>query len=128
MYENLALFQTAHAAAKHAGALQATAAQNIANADTPGYAAKAITPFRELYDTSTQMQQRATRTGHFRDSSGSSSFTQTLALNEGATTPNGNSVSLEQEMLKSVDAQRQHNRAVAIYKHTMTVLRSSLGR
>ncbi|MDG1803103.1 MAG: flagellar biosynthesis protein FlgB, partial [Paracoccaceae bacterium] len=52
----------------------------------------------------------------------------TVASSDGASSPNGNSVSLEQEMLRSVDAQRQHNRALAIYKHTMTVLRSSLGR
>ncbi|MDG1340104.1 MAG: FlgB family protein [Paracoccaceae bacterium] len=128
MYENLALFKTAHAAAKHAGALQATAAQNIANADTPGYTAKAITPFQELFDSPLKMPQRTTKAGHFHGESGGSSFIQTVASSDGASSPNGNSVSLEQEMLRSVDAQRQHNRALAIYKHTMTVLRSSLGR
>jgi flagellar basal-body rod protein FlgB len=42
--------------------------------------------------------------------------------------PNGNSVSLEEEMVAAVDASREHNRALAVYRHGMTVLRTALGR
>jgi flagellar basal-body rod protein FlgB len=44
------------------------------------------------------------------------------------TDPNGNSVSVEQEILRSVDAKRQHDRAIAIYRSSLKILRSSLGR
>ncbi len=47
---------------------------------------------------------------------------------EGERDPNGNSVSLETEMLNAVSAKRQHDRALAIYKSSLTVLRASLGR
>jgi flagellar basal-body rod protein FlgB len=45
-----------------------------------------------------------------------------------AESPNGNGVSLEQEMVKSVDARRQHDQALAIYKSALTIMRSTLGR
>ena len=42
--------------------------------------------------------------------------------------PNGNSVSLETEMMHGVDAKRQHDRAMAIYQSSMTILRSTFSR
>jgi flagellar basal-body rod protein FlgB len=42
--------------------------------------------------------------------------------------PNGNSVALETEMLRAVDVKRQHDRALAIYKSSLTVLRTAIGR
>jgi flagellar basal-body rod protein FlgB len=42
--------------------------------------------------------------------------------------PNGNSVSLETEMVKAVEVKRQHDQALAIYKSSMNVLRASIGR
>ena len=42
--------------------------------------------------------------------------------------PDGNSVSIETEMLRATDAKRQHDRSLAIYRSTMTILRASLVR
>ena len=42
--------------------------------------------------------------------------------------PNGNSVSLEAEMVKSVEARQNHDMALAIYRATSDVIRASLGR
>jgi flagellar basal-body rod protein FlgB len=50
MYQNLSIFQAAGAMAKHAGARQAVVAQNVANADTPGYRAQTIAPFTEVFE------------------------------------------------------------------------------
>ena len=47
---------------------------------------------------------------------------------ESEASPNGNTVSLEAEMLKSIEAKREHDRALAIYKSALSVLRISLGR
>ena len=46
----------------------------------------------------------------------------------GQTNPNGNGVSLEEQMLHAVDVKRQHDRALAIYKFSLGVLRSSIGQ
>ena len=42
--------------------------------------------------------------------------------------PNGNSVAIEDEILRSVDAKRQHDRALAIYRSSLNILRTSIGR
>ena len=42
--------------------------------------------------------------------------------------PNGNSVSVEEEMLAAVEVQREHSQALAIYRHAMGIIRTSLGR
>ncbi|MCF6444685.1 hypothetical protein [Nereida sp. MMG025] len=110
--------------AKHAGRAQALAAQNVANADTPNYQRKTIAPFQaELGQAAPKM--RATRAGHVTAHLGPTSAAAQTASNAA---PNGNSVSLQEEMLASVDAKRQHDRAIAIYKSSLTVLRASLGR
>jgi len=127
MFENLDIFRMSHAMARHAGARQAVVAQNMANADTPGYAARDIAPFTALYETGGRGDPpRATRPGHLLGN-GPGGF-EPITDREATRDPNGNSVSLETEMLRAIDVQRQHNRALAIYRSSLTVLRSALGR
>ncbi|KIC49640.1 FlgB family protein [Tateyamaria sp. ANG-S1] len=129
MFQNLTVFKTAHAMAVHAGQKQAVVAQNVANADTPGYIARDITSFAETYAPTSQgaFSQRATRLNHIHGSA----VGDVRALVEEDKTfaaPDGNSVSIETEMLRATDAKRQHDRSLAIYKSTLTILRASLGR
>lgn len=128
MFEKLEIFRMAHAMANHAGARQAVVSQNMANADTPGYAARDIAAFADFYDQSDLAgPPRATRVGHL---SGQSRGTD-IGVTEDPTAvadPNGNSVSLETEMLRAVDVKRQHDLALAIYKSALTVLRTAIGR
>lgn len=127
MYQSLELFQTAIAMARHAGTNQASVARNIANADTPGFRAQQVTPFHDAYDGATNGTQRLTRAGHMtRDVTQQSSISMKRQGGEAA--PNGNTVSLEEELLNSVAVSREHSRALAIYRHTMTVLRSTLSQ
>ena len=127
MFEKLQIFRMAHAMAQHAGARQSVLARNMANADTPGYAARDVAPFADTYQGGGGFAQRTTRPGHIGESSGGYAVELRNAA-DGQTDPNGNSVSLEQEMLKSVDVKRQHDRALAIYKSSLTILRAATGR
>ncbi|WP_341367481.1 FlgB family protein [Yoonia sp. BS5-3] len=128
MYTSLDLFQTAHAMARHAGARQTVVAQNIANADTPGYQAMQIASFQDAFDgTSQSAQMQATRPGHFLNTDALQA-SAAYAPSEGEPSPNGNTVSLEDELMNSIAISREHNRALSIYRHTMTILRTSLGR
>ena len=127
MYNSLALFQTATAMARHAGARQAVVARNIANADTPGYEAQKIAPFQDVYSASGSSSMRATRPGHLPGVAGGGTPAVT-ASSQAEPSPNGNTVSLEEELLNSVAVSREHSRALAIYRHGMTVLRTTLGR
>lgn len=126
MFENLQIMQMAQDSARHAGRRQALSAMNVANADTPGYRAMDVTDFAQSYrSASTSLQ--ATRPGHITgaDAAGRLRFREIEA--SGQTSPNGNSVSLEEELMRSVQAERQHKRAVTIYQHGLTVLKSTIG-
>ncbi|QQA42984.1 FlgB family protein [Pelagovum pacificum] len=120
MYENLTVMRTSAAMAEHAAQRQTLTAQNIANADTPGYIARQLPPFRDFAEGG--LAPRASRSGH-----------QAMKAPEATPTraepaPNGNAVSIEVEMVNAVEIQREHVQALAIYKHAMDVLRLSIGR
>lgn len=124
MFTSLDVFKTAHAMAVHAGQRQALVAQNVAHADTPGYRALDLPAFSQSYDST--HGARATRYSHlFGAGSGLPPRPDTL---EAAETLNGNTVTIEDQMLQAVDVKRQHDRALAIYTSALTVLRGSLGR
>lgn len=126
MYGNLEIFRLAGAMAGHAAQRHAIVASNIANADTPGYRARQLAGFADTYGTAVSTPLRTTRSGHLAADPGIPAARAAAAPAEPS--PNGNSVSLEQEMLASVDAAREHARALAIYRHAMSVIRTSLGR
>ncbi len=126
MYQSLALFKTAAHMAQHAGTRQALTAQNIANADTPGYRAKHVPKFSEVATHDRALSMRASREGHLNSSGLRVSSAKSETMTEAS--PNGNAVSLEEEMMNAVSIAREHNRALTVYRHTMTVLRTTLGR
>ncbi len=126
MFENLNVFQKSFAMAQHAGARQAVTAANMANADTPEYRAQSIAPFSDTFDNTAAMGLRTTKSGHLDLKSQLAS--SPVEFVDAEASPNGNSVSLEQEMINSVEIQREHNRALAIYKHSLDVLRITIGK
>lgn len=125
MFEKLELTRMAQSLAAHSGARMSVIAENIANADTPGYKAKDMPAFSEVFSKAGG-EMRATREGHM--ASASSSATPMPETVRGNEAPNGNSVSLEAEMVKSVEARQNHDMALAIYRATSEVIRASLGR
>lgn len=127
MFQNLNVLKTAMMMARHAGMQQAASAENIANADTPGYQPGRLVPFSDLVaGTDAGVLQRATRVGHLNGTMDVGA--PELVRSSDSEDPNGNGVVLEAEMLAAVDAKRQHDRALAIYRSSMNILRSSLGR
>lgn len=126
MFQQPEIMRMAQAMASHAAQRQNAVAQNIANADTPGYAARDLAPFAETY-AAEGMALRQTRAGHL-DAGGSPAAGMIPREAPGNRSPNGNSVSLESEMVKSVEVKRQHDLALTLYKTSLGVLRTSLGR
>ncbi len=128
MFSDLNVFKTAYAMATHAGQRQAVISRNMANADTPGYQPRDIEAFKTAYETTGRRPEMiATRPGHLHGATlTGQSWAEHVAAPSGD--PNGNGVSLEAEMLKAIEVKRQHDRALAIYRTSIGVLRSSLGR
>ena len=128
MFDKIEVFKMAHAMARHAGSRHAVIAQNMANADTPGYKAQDIASFQtHLSQASPSHQMRATRSSHLNIAQSPDAY-PVFERSDTMADPNGNSVSLETEMMHGVDAKRQHDRAMAIYQSSMTILRSTFSR
>jgi len=127
MFGKLEVTRMAQALAAHAGARQGVIAQNIAQADTPGYRAWDLTPFEDKYRAGNLPDALfATRPGHIR----SEAVAKEAVVRQmpGAASPNGNTVSLETEMVKAVDVKQQHDMALSIYRSVSEIIRASLGR
>ncbi|MEM6587609.1 MAG: FlgB family protein [Pseudomonadota bacterium] len=132
MFDKIEVFQMAHAMARHAGSRHAVISQNLANADTPGYKAQDIADFqthlsRNMAQQGGDFQIRATRAAHLNIGQGPGT-PAVFDREDAVADPNGNTVSLETEMVHGVNAKRQHDRAMAIYQSSMTILRNSIGR
>lgn len=125
MFEKLELTKMAQALAAHSGARMAVIARNVAHADTPGYKAQDLPSFAAVF-AAEGVGMRATRPGHLGASSSDMALVAERA--PGREAPNGNTVSLEGEMVKSVEARQAHEMALAVYRTTSDVVRASLGR
>ena len=117
MSDRLEIFLLAGGVARHAAARQAVVAQNIANSDTPGYRARDIADFAETWRNMTAENRmgRGELPIHTLDAGTPAS-------------PNGNTVSLEFEMLRGIEAQRAHDRALRVYGSAMNIRSTSSGR
>ena len=125
MFEKLELTRMAQTMAAQAGARMGVIAQNVANADTPGYKAMDMPSFAETY-AQADGGMRSTRAGH---ASADDARMKPIARRDKSTgAPNGNSVSLEQEMAKAAGVRQDHEMALAIYRNTSDIIRASLGR
>ncbi|WP_297339439.1 FlgB family protein [Pseudophaeobacter sp.] len=128
MFTELNVFKIAYSMASHAGKRQALVAENIANADTPGYHAKDIKPFKEVYAAGPRPGDMVASRGSHLNGINGSNMNWAVTTSPNGADPNDNSVSLETEILNGVEVKRQHSRALAIYKSSMNILRTSLGR
>ena len=126
MFDQIAILRLAGHRAEHAAQRQGLVAQNVANADTPGYRARDLPTFSETYRAGFDTGPRQTRIRHMDGGTGIGQARPVEANGQAA--PNGNTVSLETEMLRAVDVKRDHDRALAVYRASLDVLRSALGR
>ncbi len=114
----------ARAMAVPAAARQGVIAANVANAATPGYRARDLASFADVW-RGQGTALRATRAGHL---GGAAQAGVPQLADRLHASPNGNAVSLEAEMVKAAEARQQHDMALAIYRSLSGNIRTSLGR
>jgi flagellar basal-body rod protein FlgB len=125
MFEQLSIFQMASGLAEHASTRQELVARNIANADTPGYRAQDTMSFDESYNQrSSSSSLRSTRPEHALNPSEHNLAAEGVDA-AGPSSPNGNTVALETEMMKATEVRHQHDLAMSVYKSSMNILRTS---
>jgi flagellar basal-body rod protein FlgB len=122
---DLAILRMADAMARHAATRHAVVAENVAHADTPGYRARDLPDFAELVREREAL--KATRPTHLNGAA-----VRTLEAREdavpGAQAPNGNDVSLSDQLTRAAAALGAHDRATTIYAKTLDILRLGVGR
>ena len=121
MNEMPAIMRLAAGSAKQAAARQAVISGNVANADTPGFRALDIAPFSPDDD----FGLRRTHPGHL---AGREGRTEAFELKGALADPNGNTVDLEDQVLRGIEASRQHDRALTVYRSALGMMRAGLGR
>ncbi|WP_424990487.1 flagellar basal body protein [Fluviibacterium sp. S390] len=123
------MFNLASNKASHAGMQQAMIARNVANADTPGYKAVALEAFSlDGKPSPARLVMAQSRPGHQAAPADFNRTDFSTVARDGAAAPNGNTVSLETEMLEAARVKQDHDLALAAYRGGMTLLRSVLGR
>jgi flagellar basal-body rod protein FlgB len=104
----MAVFSLASQKASWLSAREATIASNVANANTPGYKAQDVTPFSSVL-SHLQLKMTATEPGHMQPASLSGATTRAKPGETWDVVFSGNSVNLEQEMLKAGEIHTAHS-------------------
>ena len=123
---DLTIMRMADALARHSAARHELIARNIANADTAGYRAMDYGDFAA--QLSDGYSPRATRARHLHGRSDVLRFDAENSAAADAAGPNGNDVSLADQMARAAQAMGAHDRALTIYRKSMDILRLGLGR
>ena len=115
---------------------QGVLSQNVVNSDTPGYVARDLKPvdFADALKKSAAggdaggSMMRVTDPRHIAiaPGAGGSGF-EDFQANDVEANPNGNSVSLEMQMIKVSDTQAQFQAATNLYAKAMTLMKTAIG-
>ncbi|MBY0337294.1 MAG: flagellar biosynthesis protein FlgB [Acetobacteraceae bacterium] len=103
---------------------QRVLAENVSNADTPGFRPRDVTPFREvLQRTAPELARTSDR--HLRPA-GDPQVRRDRQAAEVA--PNGNAVSLDREALRIAETDQAHALTLGLQRRWGAMYRTALGR
>ncbi len=112
---------------------QKVIAQNVANADTPGYSAHDLKPFKARMDGDsgfrplapvTPMQTSAMHmAGTIPVSTGLGAGNKPVDAPDSETTLDGNKVVLEEQMIKMTEARVDYDAAIGFYQKSLSMIR-----
>lgn len=121
----LGLFDLASRQAEWLSARQKVISQNVANSDTPGYSGKDVQPFLEtLGSASTKLL--ATNPGHFDEARPLERKVATNASTSQDVTHSGNTVSLDEQMLKANEVRSAYSLNAGVIKTFNRMILASL--
>ena len=121
-----ALFAVAERRLAWAEQRQALLAQNIANASRPGYQPRDMPSFSSVLSGQPAAEPAQTQPGHLRGTSGGA-FQADPINQPTARSPDGNSVSIDEQLTKVADTETTQSMVTAIYKKYMSLFGLALG-
>ena len=107
-------------------ARQRVVAQNVANADTPGYMArdlKAPTDFARALREGGGLTMVRTSAAHLPSANGPVARFKSDKTPDSETTLDGNSVVVEEQMLKMAESRMAYDAAIGMYTKSMDMIR-----
>lgn len=111
---------------------QRVLAQNIANADTPGYTPKDLDKIdykRKFRRETFRLQLATTNPGHIPSKIQQSAFGAAKETKKNyEISPTGNSVVLEEQLIKVAETAGDHRLATSLYRKNLNMFRIALGR
>lgn len=105
---------------------QRVISENVSNSDTPGYGARDLKPFSfeaKMKMVATAGVQAATQPNHMTAPAGQTRVIRSRPAHGSETTLDGNSVVLEEEMLKMTEARMNYDAAIGFYQKSLGLLR-----
>lgn len=111
------------------GQRQDVLAQNVANADTPGYQARDLEPvaFRDALRQVGGTRPAVTQAGHLPGRSADPAAAETKPLVPWEVSPDGNGVVLEQQMTALAETQANYQMATELYRKQVAMLKLAIG-
>lgn len=110
------------------GSRQSVLARNIANASTPGYVPHDLkqTDFANALAAASGAMN-ATNAKHLQSRSASGASFRTVEAPGAQSSPDGNSVVLEEQAMKVAETQLAYSEAAGLYKKMIAMWRTALG-
>lgn len=102
---------------------QTVLAQNVANADTPGYVARDVSPFGVALAASQAMS--ITDPLHLRGTGAVGEARPRRERRSNDIAPNGNSVSLDEQAMRIADTDQAHALALNLHRRWISLVRST---
>jgi Flagellar basal body protein len=113
-------------------ARQGLLAENVANAETPGYRGRDLKQYdfseRTGMASAASVATLATQPMHFSVSSGEGGAFGAQRMASFEITPEGNGVTLEDEMMKVTTNMMDYQAATTLYQKSIRILRVALGK
>ncbi len=105
---------------------QRVVAENVANADTPGYAARDLSQpadFGRALDSARGVGLMRTSGMHLQSPTAPGTTFTAQVTPDSETTPDGNSVVVEEQMLRMAESRMAYDAAIGFYQKSLNMLR-----
>lgn len=122
----LSLFQQMDKKLHWLSARQTVLSENIANSDTPGYRSRDLKPFSAELDGKVALQR--TNASHLASNDASETPQAMRDKFVTETSPDGNQVSLEDQLTKVADTGMEYQMITNLYRKQLGMIKTALGR
>lgn len=123
----VSLFDLAEQRLAWANQRQAVLAENIANANTPGYRPRDLQPFAATLAHAQSVVPVRTRSNHLTGTAAPTAPNEVVDRTH-MHSPDGNGVALDEQLVKLADTETAHSLVTSIYRAYLGMFNTALGR